>query len=415
MYIDSKILSKDSETLINSIISKYLAKIECNPYSQDLDCISNIYVISEVFDFLDDKDKWLDILACILRKLGSLYYERYRSLGSFNGVTAICHALSILTKKTNTFYAVKEQFDDVLLETAGQYIEYCISARSINVSHYDVISGLSGALNYLADLEKPTAKRVIGSIINYFALYAGEYELNGVLVPKWHIKPDQLNHYGKENFPEGNLDFGLAHGIAGPMMALSKTYQKIGDKRILEILKQLIELYVEYNYVEEGKIYWPAHLSLESYRKHNVPRNEVAIAPSWCYGNWSESLALKNAAESVGDEAVRKLAINNLEHCHFQRVKYFEPVICHGYGGNIIMSTKIFSNEINLTETINILTHNTLQFYDEQNTNLFSGLEDADSILTGCGGVVLALICALKGSSFLYDILMLNCGGDDAE
>ena len=75
----------------------------------------------------------------------------------------------------------------------------------------------------------------------------------------------------------------------------------------------------------------------------------------------------------------------------------------------------MFSNDAAFREKINCLTQNVLQFYDTHDANLFLGLEDPDSILTGCGGVVLALICALKGSSCLYDVLMLNCGCNDAE
>lgn len=415
MYISSKILSNKNEEMVNIIITQYLSKIECNPYSENLDCISNIYVISEVFSSLDDKKRWLDILACILKKLGSQFLSKYTSLSSFNGVTAICHALSNLTKKSGTFFSVKEQFDKILLETTNQYIEYCNSEKSISVAHYDVVSGLSGALNYIADFDYLEAKETVEKIIAFFGQCSSEYENNNVFVPKWHIRPELLFHYGKESFPEGNMDFGLAHGIAGPMMALSKTYKNNKDIRIPAIIEQLIALYWEYKYIYNGIAYWPAHLSLNSYRDHKVARNEVVFAPSWCYGNWSESLALKNAAESVGNHSIMKFATNNLRLCYCQDFKYSEPVICHGYGGNIVMLTKLFSNDAAFREKINCLTQNVLQFYDTQDANLFLGLEDSDSILTGCGGVVLALICALKGSSCLYDVLMLNCGCDDAK
>lgn len=413
MYINSKILSKESEEATNQIITKYLAELEDNPIRGDLDCISSIYIISELYDFFDNQKKWLDILARVLKKLNLLFYNNYYSLSSFTGVTAICHALSCLTRKTNTFFSVKKQMDNVLIELADQYIDYCCSAESISVSHYDMVSGLSGVLNYLSDLECLAAKEVMRKIIEYFVQYLEEYEFNGVLVPKWYIRPEQLIHYGKENFPEGNMDFGLAHGIAGPMMSLSKIYSKNKDIRIFEILKQLIALYSKFKFMDDGIAYWPAHLSLESYRNSEVKRNEVVFAPSWCYGNWTESLALKNAAVCVGDYEVSKFATRNLHLCCKKDVKYFEPVVCHGYGGNIIILTKTSRNELFFKSKINLLTQKILEFYDPHNSYFFSGLEDTDSILTGCGGVILSLICALKGSSCLYDVLMLNCGKND--
>lgn len=48
------------------------------------------------------------------------------------------------------------------------------------------------------------------------------------------------------------------------------------------------------------------------------------------------------------------------------------------------------------------------KYYDPDLANMFAELEDADSILGGCGGVVLSLICLLKNKAHVFDILMLN-------
>ena len=92
--------------------------------------------------------------------------------------------------------------------------------HGVAVSTFDVISGLSGVGRYLLlRADGATAHRVaLESVLRFVVALAGKKDG----VPHWHTPKEFIADENSRRFyPHGNLNCGLAHGVAGPLALLS--------------------------------------------------------------------------------------------------------------------------------------------------------------------------------------------------
>ena len=90
----------------------------------------------------------------------------------------------------------------------------------------------------------------------------------------------------KVKYPKGCINFGLAHGIIAPLIALAKA-KKYGYnvKGINATISGLRQLYEKYSIRDMNILKYPTMLSVEDYFSNTVSKDSITYNAGWCYGN----------------------------------------------------------------------------------------------------------------------------------
>ena len=77
---------------------------------------------------------------------------------------------------------------------------------------------------------------------------------------------DRFREDEKISFPNGNLNFGVAHGMVGPLVSLCKAYN-VGYrvKGIEDAIKKLFDIYDIFKRYDNGIPIWPTQLKYEDF------------------------------------------------------------------------------------------------------------------------------------------------------
>lgn len=203
---------------------------------------------------------------------------------------------------------------------------------SWGVTCYDVISGASGIVSYLCDA--PDAEEV--SIARDRLLTALVTFVTEDAPARWVLTPEAMARSSSPAFPirypRGCYDLGLAHGLAGPLAALSKA--KLRGHEVAgqaSAITRLADWMWSRAIEDEVGITWP----------QCWPQDEGALWPTrsaWCYGSPGVCRSLWLAGEAVGD---RKLAEQAMEALMLTRVRqrgtYSAGGLCHGTPGHLVI------------------------------------------------------------------------------
>src|SRR5690606_33605046 len=89
-----------------------------------------------------------------------------------------------------------------------------------------------------------------------------------------------------DSFELGQLNFGLAHGVPGPLallsLAWSAGFRVPGQDEAIETMADWLLDWREYD--ESGRPYWTSYISLGCYTGRGELPAPPPARPSWCYG-----------------------------------------------------------------------------------------------------------------------------------
>src|SRR5205814_4430135 len=163
--------------------------------------------------------------------------------------------------------------------------------------HIDVVSGLVGFLVYaLSRLPSPDAERAVAACVRLLDSRAIELP-DGV---SWLIAPSLLNDLTRKKAPNGCYNHGVAHGTAGVIAVLSEVVRSgIEEERARRLL--------------EGAVSWLLASRLnDSWNFPTMTGPDVqtkAARVTWCYGAPGIAAVLFRAAETLGRDAWRDVAM----------------------------------------------------------------------------------------------------------
>jgi lantibiotic modifying enzyme len=335
-------------------------------------------------------------------------------MGLFGGLAELAYLSEALYYVTGNYYRLFEQLNKRLEDDMVTYCEKCEKALpDVNWRHYDVINGLSGILYFVLESKWPYKKESIEPLIHYLIELSKDNDYCGLRVPNWHIKYDNQTQSGKERCIDGHFNFGLAHGIAGPLLALAKSfscgYRHPGQ---MEAIENYIHYYQQYSKEIRGIIYWPGVMHFH----HFIERTDddyVGVA-SWCYGMLSISRVLQLTAQYMHNSELEKSAENNIveisKATNPSPSTFTSPIVCHGYAGTLITLNAINRDLKNsdVDKCIDMSLQKLLSFFDESEHGLFKGLEVHGGIIEGTSGIIMSLISALTGRTSLERHLFLS-------
>lgn len=423
-FQDSNLLYDWQSIAINNIIEHFLSRLEYdikNNKCNDEGLTGYLIIIGELIELMSEQSKWLEYSYRIMKGLKKTIQDgKVRTIGAFGGFTDILFAVKLLNAKTGYYERFLKTVENLMLEVAKSYIKACqINISNVRDYHYDLVSGLTSVGMYLLWDEDINSRKeeVLKSILNYFVCLCGDNLYQGNIVPGWYIKyENQTREIDRENFRQGNLNFGMAHGILGPLLVLSEAYKKkIIVEGQIEAMKKILEVYMKFKILGIDGVYnWPSQLRIEDFIDNNCIDRVREPRASWCYGNIGISRALYLVSKNIEDDELLYFSINNLLHiAKLDNRKYLleSPIICHGYSG-VLAIINLLYREIGhpvLKSKIHDLVVEIIKLYDDSFSYGFMncGTVDKDGIkvkeykefydmLNGATGVVLALISVIK-------------------
>ncbi len=243
--------------------------------------------------------------------------------GMFGGTSGLAMTLLLLSRTDERYQKTSKKLTSQL---CSQVLEkqWRRTNGEVITSDFDVINGASGILAYLLSTksEETAIQDAVYKLLEYLVWLAGDDEKTGR--ERWFIEPQYypVKQYHQQ-YPNGFFDCGLAHGIPGPLAALSLAqltgYQVEGQQDAILKLGTWMKNHTVQD--QSGGISWPAGIPLELSYSANLWGKIPPTRTAWCYGTpgisralWLAGKALKNKdfcdTSIHGIESVIQLATN---------------------------------------------------------------------------------------------------------
>ncbi|WP_026422099.1 lanthionine synthetase C family protein [Actinokineospora inagensis] len=301
----------------------------------------------------------------------------------------------------------------------------CAARRDPGVSwaHYDVVNGLSGTARLLLDAG-PEARPVVEESLRYLVSRCEPIIVEGTGVPGWWV-PAELQPVAADarQYPRGDFNLGLAHGIAGPLAlftaALVRGCEVPGQR---DAMRRTATWLLDRRKYDSAGAYWPCRLSWD---EETQPGPEpVFTRAAWCYGAPGIAAALHQAGQALGEPEWCAAAVAGLRAVLDRDERAWNldgPTVCHGTSGllQVVRRVAAASGDPALLAAVPRLVEHTLGFADPDAPFVFAHLvpdsplgRHADTgyrrlnvagMLEGAAGVA----CALLPSTGAWDTALM--------
>lgn len=412
------------------ILDKYFNQVKCSIQSETysfFDAVTTTMVIAECYELTYDKTDLDELIYYNMNIIHDGIQSGFllKNPSLFGGLVDVALSIHNLHQKTGYLNKFSEKVNILLISEVKKLIskiqENC---EDLIEEYYDVISGLSGIASYLLLVDG--CDDIIKNILAFMVNMSSYKNINGTSVMKWHIKSNNIDSESRKLYPNGYLNLGMAHGIAGPLVILSKSYKKgIYVEGQREAILNIVDIYKKYAYTSTKGVYWPGLISPEdSLIINNSFEN---IRDGWCYGSIAIARALFIAGDSIDDKEISSWAFNVIEEKAKRSIYEYNlvsPTLCHGYAGILSILTRMSSqSQLENVHVRNAITNITRQIEDMFDTTSKYGFldvevrnRDGENIITkddtckfliGASGVILALLSSFNNSTLLDEHLLI--------
>ena len=297
--------------------------------------------------------------------------------------------------------------------------------HGVGTAEFDVISGLAGAGRYLLLRGDDPCRSALESVLRSVVRLCDEEDG----VPLWRTEPHFLADPGlQRQFPHGNLNCGLAHGIPGPLALLSlAAVRGVVVERQMDAIQRAADWLLRHQSDDEWGVNWPTVVPLDRGDRPTQPPGDggpdgsANVTPSrsaWCYGSPGVARALWFAGQALEDRARRDVAIAAMDAAYRRPLsarRIDSPTVCHGVAG-LQQITLRFANETGLplfVDAARALHRQLMDAYEPASTLGFRNLEpggtrtDQPGLLDGAAGVALVLLAASTPIEPRWDAVLL--------
>ncbi|ASJ52737.1 hypothetical protein BP422_03710 [Brevibacillus formosus] len=345
----------------------------------------------------------------------------FHSLSLWTGLSGAPVVASILARDRGRYQNFIEKLHIVMQPAIDEFIDQARERIGNNVfmPDYDVIDGLAGIGRYLLSFKEHSAcKKNLIKALSYTVQLTEDIQLDDRIVPGWHIKSeDQFLEIEQKQYPNGNFNLGISHGIAGPFALLSLALLagvEVAGQR--EAIRKLCSYYDKWKAEDEYGPIWPERISFEEQICGQM-RNNFAHNASWCYGEPSIARVLWLAGEALGDTQIQSLAQKvylSLVQRSVESFGFDSPTFCHGYAGALWMIQRMMMNTGSdvLAAYRETLINQLLNSFNENTAYGFQDIElgqpqDHPGLLTGAAGVALVLLSCLSLDEPEWDCMFM--------
>lgn len=246
--------------------------------------------------------------------------------------------------------------------------------RQPDYAEYDLIRGLTGlgvALRRLGDHD------LLRQVLDYLVrLTEPQADL-----PGWWCAngPDRAQPANG-----GHANFGIAHGIAGPLALLALTaldgVTVDGHTAAITRICRWLDLWQQRT---DGITWWPQTIT-RTELVHGTPAQLSPSRPSWCYGTPGIARAQQLAARALGDTARQHLAEAAFTACATdpaQTDRLTDRSLCHGTAGLLVTARRIGADALTPTPLLPI---------EHRHRHATLAADEPDGFLDGTAGAELA-------------------------
>lgn len=257
--------------------------------------------------------------------------------------------------------------------------------------YFDLISGLVGLVASL--LTGPTTYGSERSVVLIATELAARVRAHGV--DGYHVPAHFLSDEEREDYPDGYVNTGVAHGVAGVLAALSlamtRGYEVQGAAAsVLDLAEWLISNRQD----DRWGLNWPYYVGSST-------RTSVSHS-GWCYGPAGIARSLELASQAVGEQRFRQVARETL--LGIARRPEAErllpgPGLCHGTGGllTILASSPSAVTDLALAALRESITRDLVRRFSPSapvgfRDHSMGGWIDDPGFLSGAVGTAMALL-----------------------
>lgn len=405
-------------TQLEDNIERLLIRFEKgNVNERELDDV--LFFGSQIFDspILGDYETRINsIIQYILERLRKeLYSGDYTILkyaGMCKGIGNVAFSINNISQATNSLNEFNSFLGDLLADSAQISLKY-LETSPLTYRNYDLLYGVSGVLYYLLDFESKRECNTVKAIANYLVNLTEDKVYKEKAVIGFHIhQKQQLLSSEREEMPDGNINFGMAHGMMGALIALSKMkYYNIEIPDLNKAINKLRYIYDKFMIYDEGMLKYPIQLPLNCY--YTGRANRYSANSGWCYGNAGIVRGLMKANKYIHDDTQYHFFEKELLKILNQSlVKYnfSVPILCHGNASIIALQLATYKETKN-DAFLATLERNIISLINEHQSLMKRNEEkyvDIFQMLEGVAGVTLTLLKAIQLDLTFDKILMID-------
>ena len=198
---------------------------------------------------------------------------------------------------------------------------------------YDVFFGLSGIGALL--LRRAPGSTAMERVLAYLVALAKPLLINEDVLPGWWVGHDP-HRRDSAPFKYGHGNFGMAHGITGPLALLGQALRRgISVDGQHEAIVAIGDWLDSWRQDGEAGPWWPEWITLAELRAAH-PNQPGPARPSWCYGTPGIARAGQLASIAVGDTGRQQMYEQALVGClddPVQQSHIADSGLCHGWAG----------------------------------------------------------------------------------
>ncbi|MFD7079066.1 lanthionine synthetase C family protein [Streptomyces sp. NPDC059918] len=334
--------------------------------------------------------------------------------GLFAGLSGFAFALEALSRHGDRYQNALAAVDELLAPQVSELATRLDAAEHASpVTTFDVVSGASGVAAYLL---RRDSLGVLPDLLTALVRLAEP----SPGVPRWATPPELLpSDSQRRAYPTGQLNCGLAHGIPGPLAALSLALQSghevPGQREAVDTLAQeLLSLRVE----GPWGVGWPDAVPLTAAGRPGLAGASGVTRDAWCYGTPGVARSLWLAGEALADDNLRHAATEAMTGA-LRRSAALHPLIsptyCHGVAGllQIVLRFTHDAPSETLAAASTVLVDELLAAYEPQRPFGYASREAADvavdraGLLDGAAGVAMTLLAAATRTEPVWDRIFL--------
>lgn len=388
------------------------------PYWDDLSLAGGypglILLFSEL-DRLFPDENWDEVSHhCILGLKTALEAEGIHGYSLFGGLAGICFAVQQASRGGKRYQKLLNTLNGTLLK--GVQDSYLVplkdllqAGKPIPATYYETIQGISGVgIYYLQMLPQEPFLKDLEEMIRLCILLTKPLLIEGKELPGWYLPNEhQFIERDKQDYPMGNFNLGLSHGLPGIVAFMS-----IALLHGIKIEGQLEAIEYATNWIKRKRktrnlaYYWDGRIPYEE-EILGENRGGIHLMDAWCYGTPGVARTLYLAGQALRDEELKKFALNSYRGIFKRQRQEWRlpgPTFCHGIAGLLTITLRMAQDTqdqelIKHTETLkNFL----LDYYHPEYPLGFRDFEptlhgryvevDKAGLLEGVAGVLLSLL-----------------------
>ncbi|GAA1985862.1 lanthionine synthetase C family protein [Kitasatospora viridis] len=219
------------------------------------------------------------------------------------------------------------------LEAAHARID---AGRLAELREWDLINGLTGIGAHL--LERHGDTQQAREVLAYLVRLTEPVTVNGEQLPGWW-SVNGPSDTPSPRWPGGHANFGIAHGIAGPLALLSSAMRRgitvAGQPEAIERICAWLDRWRSYS---RARTWWPEMISRTEWSAE-ASHHPGPQRPSWCYGTPGLARAQQLAGLALADPRRQRAAEDALLSCVRDPVQLFDlsdATLCHGWAGLLL-------------------------------------------------------------------------------